>query len=82
MSHIHAETTITLEGDEVDVRVRAYVEHHKGPGHWGYRLDGDAEVFMGTDWYTPEELDLDAEDVERVTDAILDAAETEERSCA
>ncbi len=77
MKRTEADTTITIDDDEVDVRVRAYVELHRGPGHYGLRLDGDAEVFTGGEWLTTEELDLDSEDVERITESLCDAAERE-----
>ena len=84
MNYTYSEATITLEGDEVTVPVRAYVEHHKGPGHYGYRLDGDAEACLDGEWLAVDDLSLDEWDVEHVTTAILDAAEADDsaRCCA
>lgn len=81
-AYTETEATLTLEdGVERDYSVRATVEHHKGPGHYGYRVDGDVEVLVADEWTT---LDSGTPAHEAACDALYDAAESEDsaRFCA
>lgn len=69
--------TVTIAGDERDVRVRGDVVCEYGLGMGGgigAELDGEPELFVGGTWIDAETLGIDAQDRERVEDALCDLA--------
>jgi hypothetical protein len=67
--------TVTHDGDEMDVPVRALIG--TGPLHgggWGAVLDGDVEAFVDGEWWPLDSLTLDAGDADRCEEALCDLA--------
>lgn len=86
-----ATATVTLDGDEIDVTVRAHVLVEPGlgmGGSWGATLDGPAEFQLHTPMWVNHALWLDvethlsAEDVEAVSDALCEVALTDDQEAA
>lgn len=83
--------TVTLDGDEVDVRVRAHVLVEPGlgmGGSFGAELDGDAEFQVINPTWKDHDLWLDAEshlseeDLEAIEDALCEVALTDDSEAA
>ena len=80
------EVTISINGDEQDVTVRAQVSYEIGfAGGWGGVVDGAIEAFVGGAWVDLDDLALDDGDRERVDEALSSACsedDSDARSCA
>jgi len=78
MSHyFEAVVTLTILGDERDCGVRGFVSVEYGlgmGGSLGAELDGDADVRLGDDWWPLDSVDLGDGDVERIAEALENAA--------
>jgi hypothetical protein len=67
--------TVTIAGNEVDVRVRCCVRVGRlMGGAWGAMPDGDPEVLHDGAWVDPDDVGIDGEDRERIVDAICEVA--------
>jgi hypothetical protein len=69
--------TVTIDGDECDVRVRSYVE--VAPwlgvgGSWGARLDGDPDVMVEGEWCPLDSVNVGPRDRDRIEEALCDRA--------
>lgn len=83
IDYTDANVTVTIDGDERDVHVRAYVAVEAGIGiggaHGAY-LDCDPDLWIGHDAWCPiDSVALGAGDRERIEEALCEAA-LEERS--
>ncbi len=69
------EVTLTVDGDETDLTVRACVEYERGyGGSWGGVVDGDIEARIGGAWVPLDSLALDDGDDERADEALCEEA--------
>lgn len=68
--------TITLDDEERDVTARARVEVGPGLSHggWGAEIDGQVELLIGDVWTEMEDVPLETRDIERIDEALCDAA--------
>ena len=68
------ELTVTIDGDEQDVTVRAHITFEEGfGGGWGAALDGDVEVLRDGKWVDLADL-VSPKDAENAADALCELA--------
>ncbi len=73
----HTEVTLTIDGSERDVPVRGSVLVEPGlgmGGSIGAEIDGGVQLRIDRRWVDVEDVALDAQDVERIDEALCEAA--------
>lgn len=81
--YTEALVTLTVDGDERDVHVRAFVLVEPGlgmGGSIGAALDGGIDVRTGNDWFPIDSVNVDAGDEGRATEALCDVALNDDSS--
>ncbi len=71
-----ADVTLTIDGEEMDVKVRASVEYGSSSGYGGCagaEIDGDIEARIMGVWHDLESLQYAAGDDDRASEALCDA---------
>ena len=76
--YTEAMVTVSVDGDEKDVAVRAFVHCAYGVGmggSFGAELDGGIDVWIGHDEWCPiDSVNLGEGDEERITEALCERA--------
>ena len=71
------EVTLTINGSEQDVTVRAWVAYEAQPGGcWGGSIDGEIEALVDGEWVL---LDLSPRELDRAEEALCDECSNDDR---